>query len=155
MRSPDFFVFVLLSTLPGSISAVELVQPVTAPDQRIALPDSFIVFESEQVQLEGRKLVRGLDYTLDYLTSTLQLHLSFARTGTLRIRYQRLLLPLKKTHFLRTPPRIADSLYARGRYADSAGNRQGFYPAQRQAVQRHAWRLSLWVGGDGVCPLSA
>ncbi len=126
MRSSDFSVLVFLTILvlavpaagqsrlatPGSISVVELVQPVTAPDQRIALPDSFIVFESEQVQLEERTLVRGLDYTLDYLTSTLQLHLSFARTGTLKIRYQRLLLPLRKTHFLRTPPPIADSTNA-------------------------------------------
>ncbi len=137
MRSHDFVFLAILSAAvlpapatgqsslfaPGSVSTVVFTRVISAPDQALALPDSFIVYESEHLALDGRVLTRGLDYTLDYLTSTLKLHLSFARTGTLTIRYQRLLLPLHKTRFLQQPPAVAVQPDDTARAAQPLGTR--------------------------------
>ncbi|MFQ5863962.1 MAG: hypothetical protein ACE5IW_01905 [bacterium] len=87
----------------GSISLYEGETTFVADSLKVqySLPDSLLIPESELVWADSVKLIRGEDYTIEYLAGTIRLRKNLAPGVFITIRYQKFPFALKRNYFRR------------------------------------------------------
>lgn len=76
---------------------------VDSDKSQYALPDSFLIPESEQVWLDSLILKRNIDYELNYVTGALSFVRLLPDSAAIQVAYRVLPFSLRKTYFHRLP----------------------------------------------------